>query len=55
MNLKEFGLRLQKLRLEHHLSQEYLAEEIGCSKGAISFYELGKSCLLYTSEAADER
>ncbi len=42
MNLKEFGLRLQKLRLEHHLSQEYLAEEIGCSKGAISFYELGK-------------
>ena len=42
VDLIKFGERLNSLRVEKGLSQEKLAQEIGYSKGAISFYELGK-------------
>ena len=35
-------LRLKELRLEKNLTQEKLAEAVGCSKGAYSKYETGK-------------
>lgn len=42
VDLIEFGERLNHLRTEKGLSQEKVAQELGYSKGAISFYELGK-------------
>lgn len=42
VDLTKFGERLNRLRVEKGLSQEKLAQELGYSKGAISFYELGK-------------
>ena len=42
VDLINFGRRLSSLRTERGLSQEKLAQELGYSKSAISFYELGK-------------
>ena len=42
VDLIKFGERLNHLRTEKGLSQEKIAQELGYSKGAISFYELGK-------------
>lgn len=42
VDLIDFGRRLSSLRTERGLSQEKLAQELGYSKSAISFYELGK-------------
>lgn len=42
VDLIKFGERLNQLRTEKGLSQEKVAQELGYSKGAISFYELGK-------------
>lgn len=42
VDLIDFGRRLSGLRTERGLSQEKLAQELGYSKSAISFYELGK-------------
>lgn len=47
----DFGSKLKKLRKDKHISQSYLAEEIGVSTNAISQYETNKrfpdqSCLV---------
>lgn len=46
-----FGSKLKKLRKDKHISQSYLAKEIGISTNAISQYETNKrfpeqSCLV---------
>ena len=44
--------RLKDLRVvDKHLTLEQLAEQTGLSKSALGKYE---TCLLYTSDAADE-
>ena len=40
---EQFPERLKKLRTEHNLSQQKLADIIGISKGALGFYEIGKN------------
>lgn len=42
MNLKQLGKRIQLAREEKKLSQEQLANAIGCSQSALSNYEQGK-------------
>jgi len=42
MNLRELGERIQTAREEKKLSQEQLANAIGCSQSALSNYEKGK-------------
>ena len=49
-----FGLRIKELRVRAHISQEELSFRSGLSKNYISDVERGTSCLLYTSDAADE-
>lgn len=39
MEIYDFGLRLQELRLKKGLSQALVAEKLGLSKGTISSYE----------------
>ena len=39
----EFGEILRELRTDRHLTQPQLAQEIGVSKGIISFWETGLS------------
>ncbi len=41
--LKEIGLRIKKIRLQHNLSQKELSEEVGLSSSTISLIEQGKS------------
>lgn len=42
MNLKELGQKIQIAREEKNMSQEELAQAIGCSQSALSNYEKGK-------------
>lgn len=42
MNLKELGHKIQMAREENNMSQEELAQAIGCSQSALSNYEKGK-------------
>lgn len=42
MNLKELGQKIQMAREEKNMSQEELAQAIGCSQSALSNYEKGK-------------
>lgn len=42
MNLKELGQKIQMAREEKSMSQEELAQAIGCSQSALSNYEKGK-------------
>lgn len=42
MNLKELGQKIQIAREENNMSQEELAQAIGCSQSALSNYEKGK-------------
>lgn len=42
MNAKELGAKIQLAREEHNMSQEELAQAIGCSQSALSNYEKGK-------------
>lgn len=42
MNLKELGRKIQMAREENNMSQEELAQAIGCSQSALSNYEKGK-------------
>jgi len=37
-----FAERLRRLREEHNMTQQDLADKVGCSKGLISFYENAK-------------
>ncbi len=41
--LKELGKRLQKIRLQHNLTQKEMSEEVGLSVSTISLIEQGKS------------
>lgn len=41
--LKEMGLRLQKIRVQHNITQKELSEEVGLSVSTISLIEQGKS------------
>lgn len=41
--LKEMGIRLKKIRLQHNLTQKELSEEVGLSVSTISLIEQGKS------------
>ena len=49
--------RIRDLREDSDLKQRELAEILGCSQRVYSNYERGDLdiCLLYTSDAADER
>ncbi|MFW2742950.1 helix-turn-helix domain-containing protein, partial [Acinetobacter baumannii] len=49
--LQEFGIRLAELRKKNGISQEKLALESGLARSYLSGVE---SCLLYTSDAADD-
>ena len=40
--MQYFGERLKRLRIEHNLTQEQLAQRVGVLKASISSYELGK-------------
>jgi transcriptional regulator with XRE-family HTH domain len=40
--LVEFGLRLKKLRVEAHLTQEQLAHQAGCERAYVSSAETGR-------------
>lgn len=40
--MQYFGDRLKRLRIEHNLTQEQLAQRVGVLKASISSYELGK-------------
>ncbi|HPF20052.1 MAG TPA: helix-turn-helix transcriptional regulator [Syntrophomonas sp.] len=42
MNSKELGVKIQMAREEKNMSQEELAQAIGCSQSALSNYEKGK-------------
>jgi len=42
MNLSELGKKIQIAREEKRMTQEQLAEAIGCSQSALSNYEKGK-------------
>lgn len=42
MNLKILGQKIQSAREEKNMSQEELAQAIGCSQSALSNYEKGK-------------
>lgn len=42
MNLKDFGLRLKKMRIKHNLTQSQLASKIGTSRQAYINYETGR-------------
>lgn len=42
MNAKELGAKIQSAREECNMSQEELAQAIGCSQSALSNYEKGK-------------
>jgi transcriptional regulator with XRE-family HTH domain len=42
MNSKELGAKIQIAREERNMSQEELAQAIGCSQSALSNYEKGK-------------
>jgi len=41
--LKEMGKRLQRMRLQHNLTQKELSEDVGLSVSTISLIEQGKS------------
>jgi transcriptional regulator with XRE-family HTH domain len=41
--LKEMGKRLQRIRLQHNLTQKELSEDVGLSVSTISLIEQGKS------------
>ena len=41
--LKEMGVRLQKIRVQHNITQKELSEEVGLSVSTISLIEQGKS------------
>jgi transcriptional regulator with XRE-family HTH domain len=42
MDVSSIGNKIQSLREEHNMSQEQLANAIGCSQSALSNYEKGK-------------
>lgn len=42
MNFQELGQKIQLIREEKKISQEQLAQAIGCSQSALSNYEKGK-------------
>lgn len=42
MNAKELGIKIQIAREEQDMSQDELAQAIGCSQSALSNYEKGK-------------
>jgi len=42
MNFQELGQKIQMIREEKKISQEQLAQAIGCSQSALSNYEKGK-------------
>ena len=49
--------RLRDLREDKDLTQQEIADMLGCSQTTYSRYETGDlnvPCLLYTSDAADE-
>lgn len=39
---KKLGENLMSIRVAHGMSQQYVADRMGLSRAAISFYELGK-------------
>jgi transcriptional regulator with XRE-family HTH domain len=41
--LKEIGLRLKKIRVQHNLTQKEMSEDVGLSVTTISLIEKGKS------------
>lgn len=41
--LQEMGKRLQRMRLQHNLTQKELSEDVGLSVSTISLIEQGKS------------
>ena len=41
--LKEIGLRLKKIRVQHNLTQKEMSEDVGLSVTTISLIENGKS------------
>jgi len=41
--LKEIGIRIKKIRLQHNLTQKDISEEVGLSVSTISLIEQGKS------------
>ena len=41
--LREIGIRLKKIRLQHNLTQKEMSEEVGLSVSTISLIEQGKS------------
>lgn len=43
MNLSELGKKIQIAREEKRMTQEQLADALGCSQSALSNYEKGKS------------
>ena len=45
----QLGNNIQTLRKKKGLSQEKLAEKINVTRQTISNWELGETCLLYTS------
>ena len=47
-NALEVGKRLKKLRKGHKLTQEQLAEALGCSRERISRAENGRVCLSHS-------
>ena len=42
MNFQDLGVKIQLIREERKISQEQLAQAIGCSQSALSNYEKGK-------------
>ena len=46
--IKEIGLRIKQIRLQHDLTQQKLSEETGLSVSTISLIEKGKSTTLDT-------
>ncbi|MBQ8685996.1 MAG: helix-turn-helix transcriptional regulator [Clostridia bacterium] len=41
--MNDFGKTIRELRLEHHLTQEFLAKELYTTQRRISYLELGKT------------
>lgn len=41
--LKEIGIKLKKIRVQHNLTQKKMSEEVGLSVSTISLIEQGKS------------
>jgi len=46
--LREIGIRVKKIRLQHNLTQKELSEETGLSVSTISLVEQGKSSTVDT-------